>query len=357
MSGKPSPSSRPNLAPTGTLRPPSDPAQRGRRAILGPLAWHRPLLGMTLAMAVLVVVCLVGLMVDPRTLTGAPLWAKPLKFSISVLVYAITLSWLLPFLRRRRLAWWIGTVAIAALAIEMVIIVGAAWVGVTSHFNVSTPLASTLWSVMAFSIVVVWLATLLVAVLLIRADLGDPARSLGIRAGALIAVAGMGLAFLMTGPTAAQLDSFQGIAGAHTIGVPDGGPGLPLLGWSTVAGDLRIPHFVGMHALQAIPLIVVLLEVLARRVDLLREATVRLGLVWIVVAAYLSMLALLTGQAIAGQSIVRPDAVVAGTAIALLVAASLGVVGVFWAGCRRGPSSSAFPVEQAGPRGDSSGNS
>ena len=60
---------------------------------------------------------------------------------------------------------------------------------------------------------------------------------------------------------------------------------------------------------------------------------------------------------IAGQSIVRPDAVVAGTAIALLVAASLGAVGVFWAGCRRGPSSSAFPVEQAGPRGDSSGNS
>jgi len=335
MSGKPFPSSRPSLAPTRTLRPPSDPAQRGRRAILGPLAWHRPLLGMTLAMAILVLICLVGLVVDPRTLTGAPLWAKPLKFSISVLVYAITLSWLLPFLRRRRLGWWIGTVAIAALAIEMVIIVGTAWAGVTSHFNVSTPLASTLWSVMAFSIVVVWMATLLVAVLLFRADLGDPARSLAIRAGALVAVAGMGLAFLMTGPTAAQLDTFQGIAGAHTIGVPDGGPGLPLLGWSTVAGDLRIPHFVGMHALQAIPLTALLLELLAGRIPALAEPRTRLRLIWVVIGLYVGMLALLTGQALAGQSIVRPDVVVVVSAVSLLVAAASAAGGVLWAGQRR----------------------
>ena len=72
--------------------------------------------------------------------------------------------------------------------------------------------------------------TLTLAFLLFRADLGDPARSLAIRAGTLIPVGGMGLAFLMTPPIAAQLDSFQGIAGAHTIGIADGGPGLPLLG-------------------------------------------------------------------------------------------------------------------------------
>jgi len=135
----------------------------------------------------------------------------------------------------------------------------------------------------------------------------------------VIAVIGMGLAFLMTGPTAAQLDSFQGIAGAHTVGVPDGGPGLPLLGWSTVAGDLRIPHFVGMHALQMIPLTALLLELVSARAPLLRTSATRLRIVWIVIGAYLGVLAILTGQALAGQSIVQPGIVVV-TLVALLSA-------------------------------------
>ena len=300
------------------------------------VTWHRPLLWLALAMAAVTLVGVVGLLVDPRTLTGAPLWAKPLKFAMSILIYSLTLSWLLGLLRRgRRLAWWAGTITAVFLTVEMIVIVGAAGAGVTSHFNVTTPFHAALWSVMAVSIVIVWVIALLVAVLLFRADLGDPARSLAIRAGALVAVAGMGLAFLMTGPTAAQLDSFQGIAGAHTVGVPDGGPGLPLLGWSTVAGDLRIPHFVGMQALQAIPLAALLLELLARRIPALAEPLTRFRLIWVVIGLYLGVLALLTGQALAGQSIVRPDVVVVVSAVSLMVAASIAAGGVLWAGHRR----------------------
>ncbi len=304
------------------------------------VAWHRPLLWLALAMAAVTLVGAVGLLVDPRTLTGAPLWAKPLKFAISILIYSLTLSWLLGLPRRgRRLVWWAGTITAVFLTVEMIVIVGAAGAGVTSHFNVTTAFHAALWSVMAVSIVIVWAIALLVAVLLSRADLGDPARSLAIRAGALVAVAGMGLAFLMTGPTAAQRDSFQGIAGAHTVGVPDGGPGLPLLGWSTVAGDLRIPHFVGMHALQAIPLTALLLELLARRIPALAEPRTRVRLIRVVIGLYLGVLALLTGQALAGQSIVRPDVVVVASAVSLLVAASIAAGGVLWTGHRRGAAS------------------
>ncbi|MEC5185100.1 hypothetical protein RCH12_002576 [Cryobacterium sp. MP_3.1] len=294
------------------------------------IRWHRPLLWLAVAMAVVAAGALVGLVVDPRTLTGAPLWAKPLKFALSVGIYAVTLSWLIGLLpaaqaRSRRLAWWAGTVAAVFLVVEMVIIVGVAAAGLTSHFNVSTGFHAALWSVMAASIVTVWVAAVPIALLLFRADLGDPGRALAIRSGLLIALVGMGLAFLMTGPTAAQLDDYQGIVGAHTVGVADGGPSLPLLGWSTVAGDLRIPHFVGMHALQVLPLAALLLEALARRMPALARPLARRGILRALVGLYLGVLALVTGQALAGQSIVQPSALVLAIAAAL-VAVTAGAI-------------------------------
>ena len=117
-----------------------------------------------------------------------------------------------------------GTIAAVFLAVEMIVIYGAAIADTTSHFNVSTPFSAAIWGTMAVSIVIVWAATVLVAVLLFRADLGDPARSFAIRSGPIIGVIGMGLAFLMTSPTAAQLSNFQGVAGAHTIGAPMAAP-------------------------------------------------------------------------------------------------------------------------------------
>ncbi len=289
--------------------------------------WHRPLLVFGLIMAVLAVVCLVGYLVDPRELVGVNAWEKPLKFALSSVLYSVTWSWLIGLLERgRRIAWWVGTVTVILLAVELAIIVGAAIAGTTSHFNVSTPLATTLWSVMAFSISVIWAGAFVVSILLFRNRLGDAARSLAIRAGAIIALAGMGLAFLMTGPNADQLADFQGIAGAHTVGIPDGGPGLPILGWSTVAGDLRIPHFVGMHALQALPILVILLELLARRVSVFRDVAVRFRVVAIATVAYAATLALLTVQALRGQSIVQPDAITLAIGVAIAVV-SIGAAG------------------------------
>ncbi len=296
---------------------------------------HRPLIWLSLAMAASTLATLAGLFFDTRLLDGASIWAKPFKFSVSILLYAVTMAWLLDQLPRwRRLAWWAGTATAAFLVVEMLIIGGAAAAGNTSHFNVSTPPAAGLWVAMAASIVMVWLAALLVALLLFRVPLGDPARSLAIRAGLVIGLIGMALAFLMTGPTAEQLKDFQGIAGAHTVGLADGGPGLPLLGWSTEAGDLRVPHFVGMHALQVIPLTALLLELGARRIPLLRSAGTRLGLLWIVAASYLGALALLTAQALAGQSVVRPDAAFTIWGVMLLAAAGSAAVVVLTRGSR-----------------------
>jgi hypothetical protein len=94
---------------------------------------------------------------------------------------------------------------------------------------------------------------------------------LALALGSVNTAVGMGLAYLMTWPTATQLANYQGIAGAHAVGVSDGGQGLPFLGWSTVAGDLRVGHFFGLHSIQvaAILLALSLLLPLAFRVPLI----------------------------------------------------------------------------------------
>ena len=307
---------------TSTVRTP----ERVNSAGVGGVTWHRPLLVLAAASALLAVACGIGILLDPRVVLGVNLWEKPVKFAISIAVYAVTWSWLIgQLVRFRRVAWWAGTASAVLLVIEMVIIAGLAAAGGTSHFNVSTPFNTVMWSIMAFSITALWIATFVVSIILLRNPFADPARTLAVRAGALIALVGMGLAFLMTGPTAAQLDDWQGIAGAHTVGLADGGPGLPVLGWSTVAGDLRIPHFVGMHALQLIPLALLLLELASRRVAILRSHSVRRDLVWVIVGAYVAALGLLTWQALRGQSIIQPDAATLAVA-ALIVATSLAAV-------------------------------
>jgi len=306
------------------------------------IAWHRPLLAVAAVMTLLALISIIGLFVDHREVTGLPLWAKPLKFALSIIIYSVTLAWLIGLLRRgQRLAWSLGTLSAVLLLVEMVAIVAAALGGTTSHFNVSSPFAAAVWSIMAGSIVMVWCAALVVGVLLLfwgrsgGADLGDRARTLAICAGVILAVIGMGLAFFMTGPTAAQLEYFQGIAGAHTVGGADGGPGLPILGWSTVAGDLRIPHFIGMHALQLIPLGALLLEVLMNRMPALRPERTRVAIIGIVTGLYSGVLILLTVQALNGESVVRPSALTVTLASLLYFIGATAIALIVWTGRRQ----------------------
>jgi hypothetical protein len=89
--------------------------------------------------------------------------------------------------------------------------------------------------------------------------------------------------------------------GAHTVGAPDGGAGLPGTGWSTAHGDLRVPHFIGLHAFQALPL----LALAVRRREWPERRRVRLILA--AAASYALLFAAVLAESLRGFSIVRPD--------------------------------------------------
>jgi hypothetical protein len=209
---------------------------------------------------------------DSRQLLGVSVWEKPIKFFISVAIFSFTYSWLSSFLTRG--GRWVrltGLVIAASLAVEIVIILAMASIGDTSHFNVSTPTAIAIWSIMATFISIVLFATLFLSFMILFQKQQEFNLKLTLALGSLNTAVGMGLAYLMTWPTANQLANYQGIAGAHAVGVSDGGPGLPFFGWSTVAGDLRVGHFFGLHSIQvaAILLAISLIVPLAFRVPLL----------------------------------------------------------------------------------------
>ncbi|BCL83921.1 hypothetical protein ccbrp13_63860 [Ktedonobacteria bacterium brp13] len=121
--------------------------------------------------------------------------------------------------------------------------------GTSSHFNFTTPFDSVVFETMGGAVAVLWLAGAVLAVFLLLQRLPDPAWAWALRFSIIIALAGILAACLMLVSTPSQMASIpQKIMGAHSVGVADGGPGLPILGWSTVGGDLRIPHFFGLHS-------------------------------------------------------------------------------------------------------------
>jgi hypothetical protein len=251
-------------------------------------------------------VVLLGLAVlDQRTLLGAPLWFKPAKFAISFVLYGGALAWMLGQLPRPRLRRT-GWVIVGASVIEMVIIVGQAARGVRSHFNDDDALGIALFGIMGATILVLYLATVAIALRFLREPGRDPVMGLAIRLGLLVGLVGLATGFVMAA------------LGGHAVGVADGGPGLPLLGWSTEGGDLRVSHFIGMHALQALPLLAALTA--ARSLDV----TGRRRIVFGVAAGYLGVVLLTMWQALRAQPLLAPDGLTLGT-LAVIAAGTVAV--------------------------------
>ncbi len=267
-------------------------------ALTGTGLMHGALLGVFVVLA----------LVDGREVAGALVWVKPAKFAASILTYTLTLAWMLSFVTDRPAAVRrVAGVTSVAMWIETVLISLQAGRGVRSHFNAQTPWDGAIYSVMGLAILAATVAGAWALWLLFRQRFEDRALAHAVRLGLLISLVGALVGGLMTQPSAEQVaamaDGSGRTAGAHAVGVADGGEGLPVLGWSTEGGDLRVPHFVALHGMQVLPLVGWAL--FRRRARSSRSDAARLRLVHGTAVGYAGLFGALLWQALRGEPLLR----------------------------------------------------
>jgi hypothetical protein len=173
---------------------------------------------------------------------GVNAWYKPFKFAFSTFLFSWSMAWYcsyLPDFNIRLFNWSV----IVLLGFEIFYIAFQAGRGQLSHYNSSTPFYAVLFNLMALAASAVTLYTAYVGLLFFKNDFPDLPHDYlwAIRLGIIIFV----------------VFSFEGFAMgsrlSHSVGALNDNSNWFILGWSKTVGDLRVSHFIGMHALQVLP--------------------------------------------------------------------------------------------------------
>lgn len=191
----------------------------------------------------LLVLAMVMYLVDQTEVMGINAWIKPMKFALSIAIYSWTYGWLLGYCEDEKARRLIRLGLIVTMTAEIVLIYLQAYRGTSSHFNIHTPFDGVIFGVMGFFIAINSVINLYTITVFFRGNIRLSGASLWAWRSGLIL-------FFLGGISGGWMVQHL----AHTVGAPDGGPGLPFLNWSMIAGDIRPAHFVTLHALQFIPL-------------------------------------------------------------------------------------------------------
>lgn len=216
-------------------------------------ALHRrqPALARTgLVMAALLVLCLVAMAFDARELRGVSVWVKPAKFAASLAVWCWTMAWawtaLDPAWREGRVARLVVAGTIACTAFESGWITLRAALGLPSHFATDV-LGAAMYGVMGIAAVLLCLCAAVFGALV--AWRGDTAMHRAMRAAIAAGFIVAGLLGIFTGL------AIGGGTGPYVGGVASDAGAWPPFFWSRTGGDLRVAHFLAIHAMQALPLL------------------------------------------------------------------------------------------------------
>ena len=231
-------------------------------------------------------------LIDDRTLNDVGIWDKPLKFQLSTGMFLLMASWVftrLPADWRHTLAGrYVIWAAIMSTLFEVGYIAFQASRGEASHFNYSSGFTIAMYGLMGAGAVILTSTALVQGIGVLRHDAGDPSafrRALGW---------GLVLTFVLGTATGAYMSAQM--SGHWVGGPPSDSGGLPLLGWSTTAGDLRPPHFLGIHAAQVLPVMALILIAMTRRhADLLTR---------LAIGAYVALTVAAFWQAVSGLPLI-----------------------------------------------------
>jgi hypothetical protein len=226
------------------------PSVRARGATLESIAFQAAAIMLAFAIPTLA-----GLLLDDRQLHGVSVWDKPLKFEISLALHLVTIGLLSRTLnaavagtRRMHAAYLIS--ALAAFG-EIAYIVLQAARARDSHFNYTTPVESFMYAMMGLGATALVVCAFLIGLGIRKGT--KPGIGAGIRYGAAW---GLMLGAVGTFITAAVMSTGLIGGGGHWVGgVHSDAHGLPLTGWSTTGGDLRVAHFFATHMMQVLPLV------------------------------------------------------------------------------------------------------
>jgi hypothetical protein len=186
---------------------------------------------------------------DERLINGVSIWLKPWKFMVSSAIYLMSLSLALATLplaaARSKAGRYVAWVATASALFEVAYITWRASRGEASHFNIATPGAALMYAAMGIGAVLLASTSVVAGAMVIRAREFAFGRALH---------AGVGWGLVLGGVLSAVTGGYMSSRTGHWVGgVPSDAGGLAVFQWARDAGDLRVAHFFGLHAMQFLP--------------------------------------------------------------------------------------------------------
>jgi len=222
---------------------------------------------------------------------GAVSFRKPIVFGLALGLNAWSFAWIMTYLPKlKKTSWTILIIYLTASILEFIPITWQAWRGLPSHFNTLDPLSAFFWMIMGnavIGLVITVVAMTFWGMFWLKAPSNY---KIAIKVGLLILLFGQGLGGWIISNAAitggenpeALLQQEGGFEDASTYGE---------------AGNMKLPHFLALHAVQFLPLLAIFTQF-----TLWKERRKK-NVLWLASAGYVGLMSVVLFQVFNGLTL------------------------------------------------------